>query len=269
MQENRKHEEAIFHDKVRSDDLKKDSQKHKYLTSNLKFYSITKRSDDFLNNFLIKNCENKKTLDYCCGEGKNSFFLAENKAEVYGIDISPVSIENSKKEAEKRRLKNANFLVMDAEKLEFEDNFFDLIICSGVLHHLKIEKAYQELSRVLKPDGKIICDEPLAYNPIFHIYRLLTPQLRTKWEVRHILKRKDIMLGKKYFEKIEMRFFHLFTLLAVPFRNIPIIFKPLLGLLGFIDSIILSLPLINWWAWQVIFVLSNPKKDAREKEKRN
>ena len=269
MEENRKNKEAEFHDKVRDEKLKTDTRKHRYLTSNLKFYSITKRSQNFVDNFLIKNCSGKKVLDYCCGEGENTIFLAENKADAYGIDISPVSIKNSQKEAEKKGLKNISFLVMDAENLKFEDNYFDLIVCSGVLHHLKIEKAYQELSRVLKPDGKIICDEPLAYNPIFHIYRLLTPQLRTKWEVRHILKIKDIMLSIKYFGKIEMKFFHLFTLLAVPFRNIPFIFNPLLALLGFIDLIVLSLPLINWWAWQIVFILSNPKKDGEKKEERN
>jgi len=86
--------------------------------------------------------------------------------------------------------------------------------------------------------------------------------LRTEWEAEHILTKKDINLAGKYFEKTEKRFFHLFVLLAVPFRNIPFVFNPLLDFLGLIDSLILSLPLINWWAWQIVFILSWPKKNG-------
>lgn len=260
MTEDRKHQEAEFHDILRDEKLKDNSLEFERLTSNYKFYSITRKSQNFVDSFLIKNCYDKKVLDYCCGDGDLAIFLAENGAEAFGIDISPVSIQNAKKEAEKRGLKNASFFVMDAEKLEFDDNFFDLIICSGVLHHLNIGKAYQELFRVIQPGGKIICDEPLAYNPIFQLYRKLTPHLRTKWEAEHILKKKDIKLAEKYFRKVEKRFFHLFVLLVVPFRNVPFIFNPLLTFLGFIDFLILRLPLVKWWAWQIIFILSKPKK---------
>ena len=66
-----------------------------------------------------------------------------------------------------------------------------------------------------------------------------------------------------YFNKVEaLGFFHLATLTAVPFRNIPFIFNPLLNVMEFMDSLILKLPLIKWQAWQVVFVLSNPKKAA-------
>ncbi len=260
MIEERKNKEAEFHDTLRHEKLKDNSLEFERLTSNYKFYSITRESQNFVDKFLIKNCSGKKVLDYCCGEGKISIFLAENGADAFGIDISPVSIQNAKAGAKKRGLKNASFFVMDAEKLEFGDNFFDLIICSGVLHHLNIGKAYQELFRIINPGGKVICVEPLAYNPIFQFYRKKTPQLRTEWEAEHILKRKDIKLAEKYFGKVEKRFFHLFVLLAIPFRNVPFIFNPLLDFLGFIDSLILRLPLIKWWAWQIVYILSRPKK---------
>ena len=258
--EDRKNKEAEFHDTLRGEKLKGDSSQSDRLTSNYKFYSITRRSQKFVDSFLIKNCRGKKVLDYCCGDGNLTIFLAENGAEAFGIDISPVSIQNAKEKAKNKILRNISFFVTDAEKLEFEDGYFDLIICSGVLHHLDIKIAYPELARVLKADGKIICDEPLAYNPVFQIYRRLTPHLRTKWEMEHILKKKEIKLTEKYFSKTETKFFHLTTLLAVPFRNIPTIFNPLLDFLGFIDYILLKLPFIKWWAWQIVFILSEPKK---------
>ena len=151
---------------------------------------------------------------------------------------------------------------MDAEKLEFEKNFFDIIVCSGVLHHLSLQRAYSELARVLKPDGEIICNEPLIHNPIFQLYRRMTPHLRTKWEMEHILSKNDIKLAKEYFGKVETKFFHLATLLAVPFRNFSI-FNPLLTFFEWVDSILLRLPLIQWLSWQIVFILSKPKIKAK------
>ena len=260
IKKNRKQKEAIFHNKIRDKKLKEDNSEYKRLTSYKKFYSITRKSQEFVNDFLLENCSGKKVLDYCCGDGGTTSFLAEYGAEAIGIDISSTSIQNAKKETINKRLdKRTSFFVMDAENLEFKDNYFDLIICSGVLHHLDVKKAYPELMRVLKPGGKIICDEPLVYNPIFHLYRRMTPHLRTEWEMHHILSKKEIKLAEKYFGKIETKFFHLATLGAVPFRNLSG-FNLILRLLEAIDSVLLKLPILKWLSWQIVFILSEPKK---------
>lgn len=254
----RKAEEAKFHDLVRD----KNSPQYQRLTSNRKFYSITRDSAAFTEQWLDKHCPGKKVLDFCCGEGELALKLAHKGANAFGIDISPFSIEQAQKKATAQNISDkTSFAVMDAESMTFENNFFDVIVCHGVLHHLDIKKAWPELARVLKPDGHILCVEPLAYNPIFQLYRKLTPHLRTEWEAHHILKTEDIFESKKYFETIDLRFFHMFSLAAVPFRN-TVLFKPVLGILESLDRFVLGLPGIKWWAWQVTFILSNPKKNA-------
>jgi hypothetical protein len=115
-----------------------------------------------------------------------------------------------------------------------------------------------ELSRILRPAGKIICTEALAHNPFIHLYRKLTPHLRTAWEVENIMQKQHFLLASKYFGKIEIKLFHLFTLLAVPFRKTPL-FLPLLTVLEWVDSFFLKLPGLQWWAWQSVFILSDPK----------
>lgn len=260
MVEERKQKEKEFHNVLRGEELKGDKLKYQYLTFNRKFYSIARSSQNFVKELLLKKCKNKKILDYCCGDGDFSIFLAKNGIEVFGIDISEVSIEKAKKKALAEGLgQNPSFFVMDAEATEFPDNYFDIITCLGVLHHLDTKKGFPELARILKPDGYIICDEPLVYNPVFQLYRKMTPHLRTKWEKEHILSKRDIELAKKYFKKIEIRFFHLFSLLAVPLHN-TVLFNPFLSLLEKIDSTLLKLPLIKWLSWQIIFILSKPKK---------
>lgn len=261
MENNRKNQEAKFHDTLRGENLKKDSSEFERLTSNYKFYSIVKRSSDFIKKIMGDKYKNKKVLDYCCGEGEESVSFAKQGIDIVGIDISDVSIEKAKKLALKNNVADkTSFFVMDAEKTTFTDNYFDVVFCGGVLHHLDTSKAFKEIARIIKQDGEVICDEPLSYNPVFQLYRKLTPHLRTEWEAKHILSKKDINIALNHFNKVEKRFFHLFTLLAVPFRNIPFIFNPLLFFLGLIDAVVLRMPFIKWWAWQIIFILSEPKK---------
>lgn len=268
----RKQEEIAFHDMLRVDhfaqrwslELEK-IIKNNPLWVNMKYYSVERRSRFCTLNWLANHAKDKIVLDYCCGNGEDAIFTAKSRAKkVVGIDISSVSIDNCKKKALSEGVeKTTSFYVMDGERMEFDDNYFDIINEYGVLHHLDLQRAYLELARVLKSNGKIICTETLGHNPIIHLYRKRTPHLRTEWETVHILKKRHIFMAYHYFNKVEaLGFFHLATLTAVPFRNIPFIFNPLLNVMEFMDSLILKLPLIKWQAWQVVFVLSNPKKAA-------
>lgn len=227
---------------------------------NKKFYTITRKSTRFIQKWLLDECKGKNVLDYCCGNGEVSLFLAAQSVKIIGIDISNISIKNCKRKAKIQKLwSKVIFKIMDAEKMQFSDNYFDTVVGLGVLHHLNIKNAFKELNRVVKKDGRLIFNEPLAYNPIFQLYRERTPTLRTAWEVDNILSKKEINLAKKYFNKIELKFFHLTTLCAVPFRKSSF-FNVILTFFEKIDSIILKLPLIKWLSWQVVIILSGPKK---------
>ncbi len=256
--EERKVIEAEFHDKLRDPALLDDPELYAKLTSNKKWYSIARKSQDFAKDYLRQHSRGAKALDYACGDGLFTFQMAAAGADAFGIDISPVSVSNAAKEAQRRGGLAAKFLVMDCERLDFPDNTFDLINVSGVLHHLDVKRAYSEIARVLKPTGTVLCVEALRHNPIFHAYRMLTPDLRTAYEARHILRRKDVLAARAYFGSLESRFFHLASLVAVPFRKTRV-FEPVLSALETIDSALLKVTPIRWWAWQIAFVLANPK----------
>lgn len=261
IQDSRKEEQKKFYNKWRTD-VSGTTKEQEEKSPNLKYYSILDSGNEFIVNWLIHNVTNKRILDYGCGSGQDSKKIAKFGAlEVVGIDISEVSITIARKEAKAAGLQGrCKFLAMDAENMTFEDNSFDIVYCSGVLHHIDLDKAYPEIARVLKPSGQVICLEPLVYNPLIQWYRKRTPHLRTSWEIEHILKKKDIYLGKKYFNRLNiLGFFYLFTIAAVPFRNTPA-FKFLRGILGFLDKFLLKIPFIQWYAWQIVFLLSEPRK---------
>ena len=271
--EARKLAEKEFHDKLRSSsedegvhatrwtpELEKTISTNP-LWANMKYYAVERASRQMVLDWYAANCRGKRALDYCCGNGEDSIEMVRAGArEIQAIDISDASVENCRAFAEREGMGDKiTFSVADAEKTGFADNSFDIISEYGSLHHLELDLAYAELARVLKPDGKIVCTEALAHNPIIHLYRKLTPKLRTVWEVQHILKKPKIDLARKYFDSVELHFFHLTTLFAVPFRKTPL-FRPLLAFLEGVDRLLLKLPWIKWQAWQVVIVLSKPKK---------
>ena len=256
QEEERKRVERELHDHLRG--TLGDDPAH---LSNKKFYSIDYSSREYVRTWLAERVRGKRVLDYCCGNGAWAIWLAESGAEVVGIDISPVSVDNARAEAARRGVgEKATFSVMDAEATKFEDNFFDFAVVNGVLHHLDLQKSYRELARILKPDGQVIATEALKHNPLFHLYRKLTPHLRSEWEVAHILGKHDIGAAKTFYQDVKVaRFFHLATLGAVPFRNTPV-FGPLRRGLEAVDAALLSLPVLKWQAWMAVFILSHPRK---------
>lgn len=251
-------------------DTSPDQLKEKYIEkerefdrhfSNMKFYSVTRSSFAYRDAVLFDRIKGAVALDYCCGNGEVAIEMARQGASrVVGIDISSVAIENAKELAMQMDVADrCEFFFMDAEHTEFPENSFDIIHEYGALHHLDLHAAYSELSRILKPEGKLVCAEVLRHNPLIHWYRKRTPHLRTQWEVEHILGVDDLDNARKYFSEVKVRFFHLTVLAAVPFRN-TILFNPLVRMLSSIDSVLLSRHWIGKYGWNMVFTMSSPRK---------
>lgn len=223
-----------------------------------KYYSISSNTRKLFLDLMNSGLNNKTVLEYGCGEGSFSFDLAKKAAMVHGIDISEVAIQNANKKAIETGLQNKiDFKVMNAEYLEFKNDYFDKICGNSILHHLDLKKSLSELSRVLKNDGNAVFIEPLGHNPIINLYRALTPKLRSEDE--HPLKFKDLEFFDEFFFNVNITYFHLTTLLAVPFRNTKV-FDNLFGLLNKFDSFLFRFNFFKKNAWMVVIDLSSPKK---------
>ena len=243
------------------DALVKDKEKFDYYFSNMKFYSVTGLSEDYKNAWLDKRCgPDKKVIDFACGNGENGIYATLCGAECIGIDISPEGVQNSNDNAEKAGVSaRCKFIEMDGENMTFVDNTFDLGVEYGALHHVDLDKALSELARVLKNDGEMICVEALRHNPLIHSYRKRTPHLRTEWEVEHILGVESLEVMRKYFKRVEVKFFHLTSLALVPFRK-TYLFRLLMPICNLVDNILLSNAFIGKYGWIMIVELSGPKK---------
>lgn len=256
----RKIAEQEFHDKRELDRASMDQDEFERTYSNKKWYAITEQTRTFVDNWLQKHCKGATVLDFGCGLGGNSLRFAQYGAEVHAFDISPESVNTTMKLLADHGLADKlHAQTMDGENMTYADNTFDVIVCSGVLHHVDVDQAFPELARVLKPTGTLIAMEALGYNPIISLYRRLTPSLRTAWETDHILTHRELRIAENHFSGLSVHYFYLFSILAVPFRK-SAFFKPLLSVLRAIDTLILKIPGLQLMAWQMIFFLSKPKK---------
>lgn len=241
--------------------LIRDKEAFKKHFSNIKFYSITNSSEAYKQVWLKGKCgKGTKVLDFACGNGENGIYAAQCGADTTGIDISPEGVENANLNAVAAGVADhCKFLVMDGENMDFPDSSFDFAVEYGALHHVDLERAMSELARVLKPMGEMICIEALRHNPFIHWYRRRTPHLRTKWEVEHIMGVQDLDVVKAHFQQINLKFFHLAVLAAVPFRKTSL-FQPLRSLFDRIDSALLKNSTLGKFGWIMIFTISMPKK---------
>jgi len=115
----------------------------------------------------------RRILDCGCGTG---IFANYFSPDAYlGIDISATYIAHAR-----ARYSRHQFHVMDATQLNFEDQAFDAVMVSGVVHHLDMatsKKMLAEIARVLRPDGTLLLWEDVptrsAFNLVGHLVHRL------------------------------------------------------------------------------------------------
>ncbi|MDB5027900.1 MAG: type 11 methyltransferase [Candidatus Eremiobacteraeota bacterium] len=247
VDDERKAREQEFHDRTFGD--------HKPRGNTGVFYTITDESYGRHRELIFDGCAGKRVLEYGCGPGSHAFEMARRGAHVTGIDISPVAMEIAREQARTEGL-DVEFAVMDAENTSFPNGTFDLIVGSGILHHLDLARTYAELARLLAPGGRAVFVEPLGHNALINLYRKVTPGQRTPDE--HPLLRSDLADARRRFGDVRVRYYHLAALAAAPFAKTPL-FKPLLAALSALDRALLSVPAIQPYAWIAVMELGAPR----------
>ena len=102
---------------------------------------------------------NLKVLDIGTGPGFFSIILEElGYTPITGIDVSDNMLEVAKENIQQygKEHSSIQLIQMDAQKLEFKPESFDIIVSRNVTWNLeKPKQAYSEWLRVLKPNGRL------------------------------------------------------------------------------------------------------------------
>src|SRR3989344_8533731 len=211
----------------------------------------------FLYELVAPLIKGKNVLDYGCGNGIHTGFLAEHAAKVTAIDLSEKSLETARKRFNTQDGLRIKFLKMDAEKMDFPDGSFDVVFDGGTFSSLDIAKAIPEIARVLKLSGVLVGIETFGHNPILNLKRKLNVLrgTRPEWAATHILRQEDVKLMSRYFQNVKLYYFHIVSWAAFPFLRFPS-GKLLLKLLEAIDTALVKIPFMRKYAFKVVFIVS-------------
>jgi SAM-dependent methyltransferase len=104
-----------------------------------------------------------RILDAGCGYGRNLVHLLREGCEIFALDANPEGVAHVRALAAELapNLPATNFRVGQIEKMDFPDDFADVVICNSVLHFARDEAHFlamlKELWRVLRPGGMLFC----------------------------------------------------------------------------------------------------------------
>lgn len=114
-------------------------------------------------------------LDVCCGTGEMAFQMKKKVGplgRVVGLDFTENMLAIANKKLAETDLVNLEFVQGDAMNMPFEDDTFDAATNGFALRNvLDIPKTIQEMTRVVKPGGRVVCiDVSRPQNPLFRSF---------------------------------------------------------------------------------------------------
>ena len=127
---------------------------------------------------LLGPLNGERVLEVGCGAGHLTRRLAERGVAVTGIDANP----NSSEIAGTDRVRT-----MRAEALDFADDSFDVVVSVHAIEHIpELEAALEEMSRVLRPGGRVLFIYPAE--PIMGLYAIPTSVILhgNPWRARQV-----------------------------------------------------------------------------------
>ena len=121
----------------------------------------------------------EKVLEVGFGTGLAFPNLHDHYKEIHGLDLT-ADIEAVKSVFEPIGI--PLFLKKgDVLNMPYEDNYFDTVLLISILEHLKpkkLEQAYTEVKRVLKPGGQMVYGTPVEKPFMVFMFRLLGHNIR-------------------------------------------------------------------------------------------
>lgn len=96
-----------------------------------------------------------EVLDVGCGTGTGLAHYLEAGCAVHGVDVSPAMLDR----ARERLGEDADLRLTDGDALPFDDDAFDLVMASMMIHEVsgaERVKLLVEMARVTKPDGRML-----------------------------------------------------------------------------------------------------------------
>jgi SAM-dependent methyltransferase len=135
----------------------------------------------------------QRILEVGAGSGKFTLPLINRGFEVLANDLSPVLLEKLHQVSD-GRIKTQ---VGDIAEITLakDEAPFDRVVGFFVLHHLcDFKLIFTALAKVMRPGGRIVFCEPIAWNPLYYLQIMMTPTMRFAGEPSLMSMRPGVIL---------------------------------------------------------------------------
>ncbi len=147
----------------------------------------------------LGSLQGRRVLDLGCGTGTAGAHLAALGARVICVDVSAGMLGVARRVAQGQGGR-VQPVVGSAHRLPFASSSMDVVYGYGLLHHVDIEQALAEVARVLRPAGRALFIDPLAYNPLIKAYRRMSRAVHSRHE--RPLRRADLRAARRHFRSV-------------------------------------------------------------------
>jgi len=210
----------------------------------------------------------RRVLDLGCGTGDLALMLLDLGADVTALDLSPAMVALARRRAElflpDRR---ARWVAAPVEASGLPAGSFDVVLGRFILHHLDIEEAAHEISRLLAPDGRAVFLENSGRNALLMLARdhvagrFGVPRLGTDDE--RPLSSADLDVLSRAFGAVELsypvfEFLRLFDRQVLRFR-----WPAVSRVIAFADAALVRLiPPVRRFSFRVLVTATPPGREA-------
>jgi SAM-dependent methyltransferase len=206
---------------------------------------------------LLEPLQGKRVLDFACGAGLTSAWLAARGAQVTGIDISPASIARAREVADALGF-DAEFVLGEVDGGALDDTVFERVAGRWALHHVDTAAVPRALSERLAPGGVGAFHETMGLNPVLRFARRhlmgLPGVVRFGSVDEHPLLREDLRGIRAAFGYLELQVAQM-TFLRILDRNVFRHRRPRARrVAGAMDDALLGMGAGSWSYHQVLLV---------------
>ena len=104
-----------------------------------------------------------RVLDVACGSGSTTLGFAERCGSAVGIDVMEEPLIRARAQAAERGISNAEFVLSEVERLDFDSASFNGVLCRFSFHHfVNPARVFAEMARMVAPGGWMVIADMVA-----------------------------------------------------------------------------------------------------------